>query len=410
MSSGRDNNNNGKQPKKPSTPSFAVDPVAVKIKLSGTNDGVEEVTRRVGGGPGTAVAAPRFANPSFNPIRMAALSPTLNIQQNKPQIQPTQAQQRISTQPSGWKINDAPTLPEFHPLERTAVFVPNASVPDVASRISNVLRERSIQATYDNSKAKAKCMTVDQVDFRIRLYRGRNQYSHGIIVEVQRRFGASLNFQSDTTAILHAAQGIEDQIPPPPTSLGLPVVSDTEDETDSERSMVSLQIVANMLRSPVSDAYYLALQTLSSLTDPIKIGHSTAFKASVAMLEPDNEVGDNVISFVVDAKLDPEETFGLRVLAMTCLSNAISVTNGQLSTILQEKLRPVLFTELKNVNDNPQMAYLAAKCFYPLISQAQHNYTELYTALENAKSVGNARHAALAREAERCLQRLDNPR
>merc|ERR1719464_234873 len=75
--------------------------------------------------------------------------------------------------------------------------------------VSNVLRERSIEAHYyDNDQAKVKCVTLDGIDFRIRLYRGRcPKYNHGIIVEVQRRFGSSLIFPDDTRAILDGAQG-----------------------------------------------------------------------------------------------------------------------------------------------------------------------------------------------------------
>ena len=138
------------------------------------NDDEEEIKRRVekkgggrpnfggmgmggmpgmgGGGNGMAFApSNQMPGPTVNtaPMKAAAAMPT-----------PAK---------SLWGLNSVPTLPEFHPLERSAVFVANTSVQELASRICNVLRDRSIEASYDDAQAKAKCITPKGVEFRIKL-------------------------------------------------------------------------------------------------------------------------------------------------------------------------------------------------------------------------------------------------
>ena len=96
--------------------------------------------------------------------------------------------------------------PAHYPLAKTSVFVPQASAVNIAVRISAVLRERSIAATY--IAAKAHCVCRSSVKFMVRLHRGRGKkYNHGIIVEVQRKKGFDLGYDQDVHAILVAAEG-----------------------------------------------------------------------------------------------------------------------------------------------------------------------------------------------------------
>jgi len=90
------------------------------------DDDEEEVTRRLGGGR-----------------RMPA--PTMNFGS----VIPSQ-----STAEHTWNLQIVPTLPEFYTLERTAVFVADTSGETIASRIAKVLRERSIETSYDDAKGQ----------------------------------------------------------------------------------------------------------------------------------------------------------------------------------------------------------------------------------------------------------------
>lgn len=324
------------------------------------DDEVEEVTRKIAPtmimpslGPlptmpnntNTPLNAPAMIITSFN---TKELSPPSFGRYGLAKKQQQPGQYKLQTQGGGeirpflWTLPSVPTLPEFHPLERTAVFVPNTIPSEVASRISTILRERSIEAQYDNAKAKVKCTTAEGVDFRIRLYRGRGRYHHGIIVEVQRRFGTSLIFHNDTQAILDGAEGkvvlpppLSLNPPPPPLLLSshtaaapplshlmrksniLPKVmdEDTDDDADDHDYLgsshstspyvvpsadSSLAMVAKMMKLSGFDSQYLGLQTLSPLVDSEKLSSTTARAVATKLMQPDNEVGVKVFHYIAN--------------------------------------------------------------------------------------------------------------
>lgn len=305
-----------------------------------------------------------------------------------------------------WDLRHVAPLPEFHPLERTAVFVPHAAPFEVSKRISEVLRERSIEAFYEDEKAKVKCVTAEGVDFRIRLYRGRGRFNHGIIVEVQRRFGASNTFHKDTEAILDAAQGMVPPPPPPMSSSNLPLVSDAEDDYQpADGGASSLQMVSKMLSHTGYDAHYLALQTLASLTDASKMGAATARAVSKSLLrlENDNDVAAKVLSLVIDKQGD-DDMFKLRSMALQVTANAFQTLSGDVPSILKEQLRGVLIQELRQAEHSPRTAVQAARMVEFLVPQ--DTGSDLHSALETALETGTARHAALQRQAQICLDKL----
>jgi len=383
------------------------------VVRSSDDDIGEETTRRIGG---TAVlpqiydsVSPQMADPHLQ----AAFQQKGDLQQRQPSLK-----REKPSLPGTWVLKEIPTLPEFHPLERTAVFVPHADPPVVSARISGVLRDRSIEAKYDDDKAKVKCVTPDGVDFRVRLYRGRGpKYEHGIIVEVQRRFGCSVNFFRETTAILDAAEG--KAVPPPPlgafgtsNSAGaiLPMVSDSEDDySPAAAGSSSLEMVAKMLSHPGYDSHYLAYQTLVPLTDHTKMGLATARGVSRELLMPGNPVGDRVFHLVQrpsDVEDQAEDVFKLRTMAMTVLANAIQATKGNVDEQLREVLRPALIAEMRDRSEsNPRSAQMAAQCVEYLLD-GDHDPCGYHDALEKAREVGAARHAGLERQAQRCLDKL----
>lgn len=407
------NNGNNKKP----PPSFSGNTMSNNVSLTmenslTTDDGDDEVTRRV-------AAMPSF-QPSFGPMSsfeppslskfdssavLTAPSKAGNI--TSPLVSTSAAKQVRSK--GVWQLREVPPLPEYHPLERTACFVPHQRSPaDIACRISEILRDRSIEACYEDGKAKVKCVTPDGVDFRIRLYRGRGNYCHGVIVEVQRRFGTSVNFYNDVNAILRAAEG--KMVPPPPpgsSSASLPYVSDSEGEDNQPSPPSSLTMVAKMLSHPGYDSRYLAFQTLSTLTDASKMGASTSRKVSKELLQCDNEVGGKVLALVLDKK-EEDDVFKARVVALTVLANAIEAVGGNIEDELREQLRPALLGELSKdqIESNPRAAQMACRCLEHLI-QGDHNASGLYEGLESALEVGTARHAGLQRQAQRCLDKIN---
>uniref|UniRef100_A0A7S4JK64 Uncharacterized protein n=1 Tax=Odontella aurita TaxID=265563 RepID=A0A7S4JK64_9STRA len=364
---------------------------------------------QMGGFPGMQ---PGMARPSHYGAKMPALPPgmfaPLPQEQEKAEHTFHMASEMHRGEPNGWKFDDVPTLPEFHPLERTAVFAPHSNAPEVGRRVADVLRARSIATVYDDKKAKAKCITEDNVEFRVRLYRGRNKFSHGIIVEVQRRFGFSPSFAGDMYAILDAAEG---KLPalktvpliPPPSKL-IPVVSDADDDDFDDfdapppsmgikrkARSASLCIASDMLkRAKTADANVLALESLASITNSKKMGAAAALRVSRQILAGSDEgedVREVLVSLLVDESLDSESTSDiwdkddegraqLRLYAMTVLSNAISVAAEKgspallkdQSFFLADEIMPVLVNELRDSKNNSRMAVVSARCLESLLT------------------------------------------
>lgn len=311
-----------------------------------------------------------------------------------------------------WKLKSVPSLPESYPIDRMAVFVPNASPADVSARISNVLRERSIEAVYDDENAKVQCTTSEGVDFRVRLYRGRDSFAHGIIVEVQRRFGASNVFYHDTIAILDAAEGNSSTSPPllPTVAVAgaatLPLVDVDDDNLDDNLvdGSSALDMVSMMFSHHGYDAHFLALQTLSSLTDASKMGAATAHAVSSQLTTSDTQdVGAKVMSLVMN-KEGEDDTFNLRSMALVVVANVFQALRGEVTSALKEQLRPVLLDELRKADTAPRNALQAARVFeFYVLGNSNCDDNELHNLLVLAHKSGSVRYAALELEAQKCL-------
>jgi hypothetical protein len=355
----------------------------------------EEVTRRIGN-----------ARPNFrpNPGNTAFASPMMPASMMNTAPAKAQAAMQSQHRPNAvWGLSTVPTLAEFHPLERTAVFVANCTPSTLSSRIANVLRELSIEASYDDSKAKVTCVTSEGVDFRIRLYGGRGEFSHGIIVEVQRRFGGSLNFHNETKAILEAAEGRR-----PSSALSskaLPEVSDDEDDDEDyappPSGASSLVMVSKMLEIPGFDGQYLGLQTLSTLVDTEKMTTQTARKVGAELLKADSEVGRQVFAYIVNRKLDDESYVELRVMSLDILAKSMKATS-LVPEFLRAQLRSVLLEDIKAAEKYPRAACSALRSMEYFI-RGDEDTMELNDVFTVALAAGEARHNHLMHQAQRCI-------
>lgn len=397
------------------------------------DEDVEEVTRKI---------APSMVMPSLGPMPTmppTRWSPTFNTTP-PPLLEMQQLQQQrnkpstTSNSPFNWKLRTVPVLPDNHTLERSAVFVKNAEPAEVSSRISDILRERSIETQYESGKGKVRCLTAEGVEFRIRLYRGRGSYNHGIIVEVQRRFGTSLVFHNDTKAILDGAEG-KTAYPPPPMFSYLPEVSDLEDDDDehedyqgtttsSASSESSLMMVAKMMELSGFDSQYLGLETLSLLVDSERgLKTSTARAVATSLFQEDSVVGKKVFDYVIeknetktsttntkrgvfdddfDGEDEEDENFMvLRNLSLCILANAIKAY-GKIPVVLRESLRPILIEDLHDAEKHPNAALLSAKSLEYFVT-GDEDTAELNRAFRFAHKTGEARHANLMRQAKKCL-------
>jgi len=386
-----------------------------KPKFNMDEDG-EEVTRKI---------APAMVMPSLGPLPTMPASitspPTFNtsvMKSVKPLVSPSQEHfSDMRSVPLTWELHSVSVLPESYSLERTATFVPNANPEEVASRIIDVLRERSIGAKYEKGKAKVKCATSEGVSFGIHLFRGRGRFSHGIIVEVQRFFGTSYVFHSDTQAILKGAEGMISGPPAlcmPSRSNNLPEVSDDDgDGIYPVSSTVSpLEMVGKMMSNASFGSQHLGLQMLQPLVISERLSLSTAQAVAARLFEPGCEVGKKVINYVAKNSSkkktkpgvfddDDDDDFDiLRNLSLGILANAI-IVHGRVSEHVRDTLMPALLRDLHDAENHPNNAFQAAKCLEHLI-QEDYN-AELDNALKAAHKVGEARHANLMHQAKKCI-------
>lgn len=394
--------------------------------------------------------------------------PKLSLMQFDPsQLSDPSASTSQSLPIGHWNLRDADvrTLPEFHPLDRAAVFVP--SCPDasvVAGRISSVLRARSISTEYTNSKAKAKCVTADDVEFRVRLYRGKKHFAHGVIVEVQRRYGFCPAYAQDVAAILDAAEGKNLPLPRQSAGSGTPppplpsLVTDEEcnaasADSDSESSSLeSIPIASAMLADATRvDRQSMGLRGLASLTDSYRIGATTATRASaeiVAGSTPEAAAArDAILALVLNTNVNPSPVDAspksskdklsgaeigpdadaaaaahLRTLALSVLSNVLANLSGtpelvSLRPILSQAVLPALLSDLKSAATHPRRADLAARCLLPVVETFDADYVEAeligngaYELLVQAQSVGKVRYDSLREGSTECLRIIDERR
>lgn len=391
--------------------------IPLKPKFIMDEDG-EEVTRKI---------APAMVMPSLGPLPTMPASMTSSSTFKTSMMKPSMLQAQVHVGDKGpsslaWEVTAVPVLPESYPLERTATFVPNAKPQEIASRIVAVLRDRSIEAQYENGKAKMKCTTAEGVDFLVHLFRGRGRYNHGIIVEVQRFFGASYVFHSDTKAILDGAEGkVADSQALLITSRNnnLPIVLDGDEDVNGVHHIPSgessLAMVTKMMKVPGFDSQHLGLQMLQPLVTSERLSLSTARAVSESLFEQDCYVGQKVFDYVaknnkirnMKTKVgvfdddDEDEFIILRNASLGILANAI-IVHGKVPEHIRDTLRPALLRDLHDADNHPNTAFLAAKCLEYFIEEDDCN-TELKVAFQIALKVGETKHANLMHQAKKCI-------
>jgi len=374
------NNNNDRRNNNKELPTFSGNQMPQNISFVNNEDDIgEERTRRIGGFTPSFSSVDISSSPHAMGVDFATTTTETSTKRIIAAETTTTTSKKTSVPPSvvvaaAWNLPYAPFVPPFgHPLETTAVFLPRTTSSVVSQRVSLILQERDIQTKY--RKNEAECLTLDNVEFSVFLYKGQNEYSHGIIVEVQRHFGNSVNFYNDTKAILDGVQkdhslkhkNNNNEISPP-----LPLTDGVIPDA------ASLQFALKMLRSR-KDVQLLGLRILSSLTDVSKMGNEAASATSIGIISSGNELLNEIFEIVAQ---EEEEERQLLVQALILLSNIALFT----ALPITQNIRRTLLTLLASNDDEPQLAFLAAKCF------AMHQKIDsvVAEALHNAKKLGES--------------------
>lgn len=336
---------------------------------------------------------------------------------------------------NNWKVPDnLPSVPEHWVLERTSRFVEHTKSSVVAQRVARCLQQRSVSSVFNGPKAKAKCITDELVEFRIRLFSGKGNYSHGTVIEVQKRSGSSMLFKEECNAVLNAAEGeIVQVVKSLPKSRSFLKLGPSFMESCREDSSFSLESAFSMVRNENPDARLLGLESLVHLTDCNKSSKSvSSFVSESVLLGKDySELRRTLVSMVQESKLGPEDQanldpldFGpiLRANALIVLSNSLACVMAQeknaqaLATGLffAEDLVPILTAQLKNANLSPRNAVQCIKCLSSL-AQASGDHasaiqSEIHDVLAAAADYGNSYHQSLAFESIELARKLQGVR
>ena len=273
----------------------------------------------------------------------------------------------IEVDPNRWIASNGsvPILPSFYPLLDSSTSIPNGSASLISERIQEVIRSRSIAAVYDSRGAKADCITKKNVNFRIRLYRKREDVDT-ILVELQRREGFHVSYCQDVAAIFDAAEGnVEDPMLDQPIG----VYQDIGDEDESYTQSL-LNRLSGILCPPDgeigAEATEIALPILISLTNQHQSGR-TAVLISKDLIYSENFSDLRELIFAY-ACLSDDDPFSLiqhnrvKLQSLEILANATSClrdTSDAYGSEMNETLRVHLLSVVENAVEDPRAADLA---------------------------------------------------
>lgn len=388
--------------------------------------------------PFSGLGAPKFGKAPPVGLKPLGLSkPKGGLGQSRTSFTVTQEW----TSAAQWSVKgkDLEMVPVDFPLERTHREI-SCDASEVAKRISTSLQKLSIDAEYDNEKAKAKCKTMECVKFRIRLY-ASGENGQPVVVEVQRRAGSTSCFMRSCRAVLDAAEGAEasaavavpkampkmGKFPPPMKDLGaMKCLQEVEMEGPSpeEEAALAFDSAANLCKSGKHDSVILGLQSLCSLTDPVKASPKVSTQVSkwVLLGHESHSTREDIIAIlnVVPDEEDEELAVILeqqKHFALIALANSLDMLckDGSLGGAVKEHswfeaaLVPALLVAVNKAGESASNAYAATRGVYSLLTSAddalrvleENNGMEL---LQMAHEIGNLTHDLLAREARRCLE------
>jgi len=203
-----------------------------------------------------------------------------------------------------WKVPDTiSSKPDSYHLQKSSIFVPHASPPEVAMRTSEALRLQSIvpKFVYDNEVTEtpvAEAVAHNNHRFCIRLFRGKESYSHGVIVEIKFELGFSFLFRKDICDMISDAanSGNENEIRQEyntrkslvKTAFKISQELFPGEDNNSEEIKRIIGDVEKMILSPKIDSHILGMERLKSLVDTDVVMDQDAIVAVNFFFESDD--------------------------------------------------------------------------------------------------------------------------
>lgn len=289
-------------------------------------------------------------------------------------------------------------VPEDYDLSRSSRYINGIAASEIGYTISNCLKRLSITSSFNEKKAKAKCVTLDFVKLQVRLHRGSGDYAHGIIVETVRRCGPYMGFLKASNAILDAAgahnknsrpdvHNISPHMRQPVSSLKCLSEAQALSDKPLGRESEALDRIDKLLNDKNDDTHILGMESLLSLVKRSESSASMKKRAVCAVLLRMNVPGINdKISSFLNAddhdSADLEQISRLRSLSLRVIyhsfimspvdsvcgtiSQSIKVLLGMNAWIL-DTLIPLLVKLAKQ--DNPHDALIATQTLNLWVTQ-----------------------------------------
>lgn len=330
---------------------------------------------------------------------------------------------------TNWKVSNEAliSVPDYFILEKTTRFIDGTTASEVAARISECLRSRSIEVSYHNTKPKAKCRNSQLVKFQIRLFSGNKEFSDGVIVELQRRSGSNASFMKDCRAILDASDGDYGSDSNRPNLCTVEDMASLKN-VDIPQENDTLSKAVELILGDRLDGNVLGMEYLCTLTDLKKSSRKMVTKVSHDLVEKKLHAFEKIFHSVrtyyyEEDNLTTEAEFlsKLRNNALQVLLNLFDADSLLGLNLMRDmRNRPILIDDLVNVFSNeiknahyrPHDALIAAKCLASLVKislDAKKKAREegCISALIQAKDFGSKFHSSLEAESACCLHSLE---
>jgi len=368
----------------------------------------------------------------IKPSTMLGKSPYMPMSIPRPQFKrinnTNPVKESISSNVPLWTVAKSALteVPEGYTVTRTSRFIPDTDPSIISSRVSNALKQRSVQTEYCSRKAKAICMNAEMIKYHVQLYRGKGSRSDGVVVEIRRLDGSGRSFFQDSKAILNAAEGDYDSCQPRQTkkrtnygtcdarqvvhsSLRRPVseISSLKKcklsthEEEKKATAEGINVVTRLLQDPYFDTNVMGMRALCSLLNTQNACTHTVSEASKAVLCGSNSpvIFNSIASLLergtlprrgecgsssTEAEKEEEKVDGecygeLRNLALVAVSSALAFVEksehnryllSDEKSWLMTTLTPILVKILDEVESDPHCAYHALMIVKKLCSMS----------------------------------------
>jgi len=290
-----------------------------------------------------------------------------------------------------WELETIPKVPELYHVGRSRVTISNCEGREIASRISECLRQQSLSVTFEENTAV--CETSCHTKFIVKIFEDEEQFT----VEVQRRTGCSFTCQKLSRAILRAAKG--SKAPLESRTFTVPgSILKKEQEGEAETKEDDMKNALHLIKQEKRDVQMLGMSALVNITakSNVSVEDSSLDFLSKYILSQPQDGGNNQSK--------------LRLDALTVLANLLTQKSIQAQFVIDNSLLQPLITDL--VHDNLHVAFQAARCmtsicrFCPALKVNIAAFGAA-TAIDQAYEEGLARHELLENEVQQ-LKLLSN--